>query len=125
MVDFTLSDEQRALRELAHDFAEREIRPVAWALDRDATFPRELIAQGLGGRSDEPPHPRGASAARAWATSTAALIEEELSWGCSGVQTSIGGNSLALTPLLLAGSERCARATSSGSPRRRCSRRSA
>ena len=36
MVDFTLSDEQLALRELAHDFAQREIRPVAWELDRDA-----------------------------------------------------------------------------------------
>ena len=30
MIDFTLSAEQEALRELAHDFAEREIRPVAW-----------------------------------------------------------------------------------------------
>ena len=37
MVDFTLSDEQLALRELAHDFAENEIRPVAWEFDRDAT----------------------------------------------------------------------------------------
>jgi len=37
------------------------------------------------------------------------LIEEELSWGCSGIQTSIGCNSLAITPLLLAGSEQLRR----------------
>jgi acyl-CoA dehydrogenase len=43
MIDFTLTAEQEALRELAHDFAEREIRPVAWRYDRDATFPREVI----------------------------------------------------------------------------------
>ena len=30
MVDFSLTDEQKALRELAHDFAVKEIRPVAW-----------------------------------------------------------------------------------------------
>jgi acyl-CoA dehydrogenase len=34
MVDFTLTDEQKALRELAHDFAKKEIRPVAWEYDR-------------------------------------------------------------------------------------------
>ena len=46
-----------------------------------------------------------------------ALIEEELSWGCSGIQTSIGCNGLALTPLLLAGSDALrAHATSSASP---------
>ena len=33
------------------------------------------------------------------------LIEEELAWGCSGVQTSVGANGLAAAPVLLAGSE--------------------
>ena len=36
MVDFTLTDEQKSLREMAHDFAEKEIRPVAWEYDRTA-----------------------------------------------------------------------------------------
>ena len=34
MVDFRLSDDTKALQELAHDFAEREMRPVAWEYDR-------------------------------------------------------------------------------------------
>jgi len=33
------------------------------------------------------------------------LIEEELSWGCSGIQTSVGCNGLATAPVMLAGSE--------------------
>jgi acyl-CoA dehydrogenase len=33
------------------------------------------------------------------------LIEEELSWGCSGIQTSLGCNGLAATPVILGGSE--------------------
>ena len=43
MVDFTLTDEQKALREMAHDFAEKEIRPVAWEYDKDGTWPQEII----------------------------------------------------------------------------------
>ena len=43
MVDFTLTDEQKALREMAHDFAEKEIRPVAWEYDRDGTWPEEIM----------------------------------------------------------------------------------
>jgi acyl-CoA dehydrogenase len=43
MVDFTLTDEQKALREVAHDFAENGIRPVAWEYDRDGTWPQETI----------------------------------------------------------------------------------
>jgi acyl-CoA dehydrogenase len=43
MLDFTLTEEQRNIREMAHDFAEKEIRPVAWDYDREATWPREII----------------------------------------------------------------------------------
>ena len=56
MVDFTLTDEQKALREMAHDFAEKEIRPVAWEYDRDGTWPEDDPAQGVGGRAHEHPH---------------------------------------------------------------------
>ena len=104
MVDFTLTDEQEALRELAHDFAEREIRPVAWQYDRDATFPRAMIdkAWEVGLMNLYVPEAYGGAGL---SYLDGALIEEELSWGCSGIQTSIGCNGLALTPLLLAGSE--------------------
>ena len=43
MVDFTLTDEQQSMREMAHDFADNEIRPVAWDYDRDGTWPQEII----------------------------------------------------------------------------------
>ena len=43
MVDFTLTDEQRALREMAHDFAANEIRPVAWEYDRDGDWPEPVL----------------------------------------------------------------------------------
>ena len=104
MVDFTLTDEQLALSELAHDFAEREIRPIAWEYDRDGTFPRAIIdkAWEVGLMNLHVPERYGGAGI---GYLDGALIEEELSWGCSGIQTSVGCNGLALTPLLLAGSD--------------------
>ena len=43
MVDFSLTDEQRALQGLAREFARKEIVPIAAALDREHRFPRELL----------------------------------------------------------------------------------
>ena len=43
MVDFTLTDEQKDLREMAHDFAEKEIRPVAWEYDKEGTWPEDVL----------------------------------------------------------------------------------
>lgn len=43
MIDFSLTDEQKALRELARDVAKKEIRPVAWEYDRDSTWPQAII----------------------------------------------------------------------------------
>src|SRR5215204_999984 len=43
MVDFTLTDEQKALRELAHDFAVKEIRPVAWEYDKEGAWPEGVL----------------------------------------------------------------------------------
>ena len=43
MVDFTLTDEQKDLRELAHSFAEKDMRSVAWELDKDGGWPEDVI----------------------------------------------------------------------------------
>jgi alkylation response protein AidB-like acyl-CoA dehydrogenase len=43
MTDFSLTEEQQALRELAHDFAEKEIRPVAWEYDREGAWPQAIM----------------------------------------------------------------------------------
>jgi acyl-CoA dehydrogenase len=104
VVDFTLTDEQQALRELAHDFATREIRPLAWEFDRDSTFPEGIIKKAweLGLMNVYIPQEYGGIGLSSFA---GVLIEEELAWGCSGIQTSVGCNGLATMPLLIAGSE--------------------
>jgi len=44
-VDFNLSDDEEAIRRVAADFAEREIRPRIADLERSGEFPREMYRQ--------------------------------------------------------------------------------
>lgn len=50
MIDFELTDEQRHWAEVAHDFSEREIRPIAGVLDQSenllADFPWDMVKRG-------------------------------------------------------------------------------
>jgi acyl-CoA dehydrogenase len=104
VVDFTLTDEQKNLRELAHDFAEKDIRPVAWEYDKDSTWPADVFAKAheVGLMNTHVPEEYGGPGL---STLDGCLIEEELSWGCSGITTSLGANGLASAPVILAGSE--------------------
>src|SRR5271163_4284295 len=104
MVEFTLTDEQKSLRELAHDFATKEIRPVAWEFDRDSTWPQGIIEKAweVGLMNSHIPEEYGGAGV---GYLDGCLIEEEMSWGCSGIQTSVGCNGLATAPVILAASE--------------------
>jgi acyl-CoA dehydrogenase len=104
VVDFTLTDEQKNLRELAHDFAEKEIRPVAWEYDKEGTWPADVFqkAHEVGLMNTHVPEEYGGPGL---SYLDGCLIEEELSWGCSGITTSLGANGLAAAPVILAGSE--------------------
>jgi acyl-CoA dehydrogenase len=104
VVDFTLTDEQKNLRDLAHDFAEKEIRPVAWEYDKEGTWPQDVIdkAHEVGLMNTHIPEEYGGAGLTYL---DGCIIEEELAWGCSGIQTSLGANGLAGAPVGLGGSE--------------------
>jgi acyl-CoA dehydrogenase len=105
VVDFTLTDEQQSMREMAHNFAEKEIRPVAWDYDRDATWPAEILEKAweLGLMNNHLPAEYGGAGLT---TLDGCIIEEEIAWGCSGIGTSLSCNSLASAPIQLAASEK-------------------
>jgi acyl-CoA dehydrogenase len=104
MVDFTLTEEQKSLREMAHDFAEKEIRPVAWDYDRDATWPQEIIEKAweLGLLNAHLPVEYGGAGL---GFLDGCIIEEELAWGCSGISTSLACNGLAIAPVVIGASD--------------------
>jgi acyl-CoA dehydrogenase len=105
MVDFTLTEEQRDLREMAHDFAAKEIRPVAWEYDKHGTWPEAIIrkAWDVGLMNSQIPEAYGGAGA---SSLDGCLIAEELAWGCAAIATTLGANGLASAPLLLGGSEK-------------------
>jgi alkylation response protein AidB-like acyl-CoA dehydrogenase len=105
MIDFTLTPEQSEMRDLAHTFAEQEIRPVAAELDEHEQFPWELVRKAgeLGLTTFAFPEEVGGLGITDELTNC--LITEELSWGCAGVATVLGGTHLASIPILLAGTD--------------------
>ncbi|MCX8160398.1 MAG: acyl-CoA dehydrogenase family protein [Candidatus Saccharicenans sp.] len=103
-MSFELTEELKALQDMAHSFAEKEMRPKAALYDREEKFPEEVMQKafeagfltcnvpveyGGGGLSDL----------------EVAIISEELAWGCAGMYTTMMANSLAFTPIILFGSE--------------------
>jgi acyl-CoA dehydrogenase len=104
-ISFALSDEQKALRDLAREFARREVRPVAADYDDRSQHPADVIAKAheVGLMNPHVPDEYGGAGLSAFEQM---LIGEELAWGCSGIATSIVANILGSLPVLLAGTER-------------------
>jgi acyl-CoA dehydrogenase len=95
--NLTFTEEQSATQKWAHEFAEKEIRPVAAGYDDSEDFPwpvvekaREIGLYGLDyyqmAGSDE-------------SGLTSAIVSEELTWGCAGITLAILGSGLALAGL--------------------------
>jgi acyl-CoA dehydrogenase len=103
-VSFELSEDQRSLRELAHEFAEKEIRPRAAAYDEHQTHPAEVVekAHALGLMNLHLPADLGGPEL---GLLDGAVITEELCWGCSGIATSLMANGLGSGPVIAAGTE--------------------
>ena len=103
-IGFELSAEQLELRALAHDFAERELRPIARDWDEQEDCPPDLLgrAAALGLTSHAIPAEYGGGGVSAI---TSTLIAEELSWGCAGLSAPIGATMFPVRPLLRSGTE--------------------
>src|SRR4249920_3620534 len=98
-ISFRLRPEQEELRALAHAFAGRELRPLAAACDVSGEFPDGLLASAaqLGLTSYAVPAEYGGGGVDAV---TAALIAEELSWGCAGLAATIQATMFLVRPLV-------------------------
>ncbi len=99
MVDFALSDAERMVLQLAHDFAVREIRPRAANHDRAQTYPWDVVRKGAalglhGGPLAGPGVEPGL---------VPMLIAEELAWGCAGFALAMLDNNLPATAINLIG----------------------
>jgi acyl-CoA dehydrogenase len=104
VIDFELTEDQIALREMAHDFAANEMRPKAAAYDQGHAFPADVMRKAfeVGFLTCTVPAEHGGVGLGDLDT---AIVSEELAWGCAGMYTTMMANSLAFTPILLFGTD--------------------
>jgi alkylation response protein AidB-like acyl-CoA dehydrogenase len=104
VLDYGLTEEQQAIRELARTIAEEQIRPVAAEYDVIGEFPWPVVKKmaevdlfatlvpeeygGLGGTM----------------TMNMVLVTEEISRACGGIALSYAGTALGALPIIIAGS---------------------
>jgi butyryl-CoA dehydrogenase len=104
-MDIQLSDEQRQVRDLCREFAEKELRPNARRWDHEHHFPREAVGKlaemGLLGVA-VPPEWGGAGMDNV----SYAIAMEEISRGCAGTGVIMSvNNSLYCDPVLKYGTD--------------------
>lgn len=104
MIGFALSEEQEALRDLCHEFAENELRPRSTHHDQTGEYPWDAVrkAHELGLLNPQIPERWGGLGL---GSLDACIMHEEFAWGCSGIQTVMQGNDLALGPTIEGGSD--------------------
>jgi acyl-CoA dehydrogenase len=92
-MDFQLSEEHRLIRDLARDFARREIAPIAAECDREGRFPMpvwdKLREIGLANLSVSAAH-----GGPGLGVAENVIVTEELGWGCAGIQGAMGIQSI-------------------------------
>jgi acyl-CoA dehydrogenase len=103
-IGFEINEEQKMMQQMAHDFAVKEIVPVAEQYDRTHEFPWPVVkkAQSLGLTTMNVPEPYGGMGL---SLLEEMIVTEELAWGCSGISLTITINNLAALPVIIAGNE--------------------
>ncbi len=101
MFDLSLSDEQRALRDLARQFTHNEIVPIAAKADREEEYPWGIVekAHAIGLINITVPDAYGGAGLGYFED---CLVAEEIAAGCAGIYSSFVASTLGLTPLNIA-----------------------
>lgn len=105
MIGFDLTEEQQRFQELAHEFAEKEMRPVAAHYDETEEYPWPVLKKAADIGLLTYPLPEEYGGAGVTSRITDCVVGEELSWGCAGIGAALGATGLAATPILVGGND--------------------
>lgn len=103
-MDFQLSEEHAALRDAARRFTKERIIPIAAECDRESRFPMDVFKEAWEQGLINPTCPAEYGGLGLGEFENT-IITDELAYGCTGIETSMLANGLALTPVKLAGTE--------------------
>jgi len=100
VIDFSLTEEQKALQEMSREFSEKEMKPNAAKYDKGEEFPEEVMKKAfeVGFLTCTIPKEFGGGGLSELDT---VIISEELAAGCAGMYTTMMVNALAYTPVIL------------------------
>jgi acyl-CoA dehydrogenase len=100
MIGFDLTEEQAMVRDLAREFAEKEIAPRAAHHDETGEFPRAICEKAFEVGLLNPGLPEELGGA-GMSCLIECIVAEELAAACSGISTAMMVNTLATAPLLV------------------------
>lgn len=104
MIDFSLTEEQLALRDTVRKFVQTEITPHAHRYDVSSDFPHDVIKKAWENGLMNPAVPEKFGGLGLGITEDV-IMNEEMGAGCLGMTTSIAVNTLALYPILIGGTD--------------------
>jgi len=102
-MEFALDENQQMFQKLAQDFTKKDISPKILELDAKADFPRDIIEKGWKAGLINLCIPEEYDGLGIDPVSIAVIVEE-ISYGCSGIATSMMANDLANAVIALHGS---------------------
>jgi len=106
-MEHLLSEEQRAIRDLARTIAEEKVKPVRAKYDEEGTFPWDIVREMA--KVDLfrvfVPTAYDGLVEDGMGITNMCLVTEELSKACSGIALAFAGTALGAFPILLYGSE--------------------
>jgi len=105
MVEFELTDEQKLMQKTAHEFAEKEMRPVSLDYDKKGVIPWAVVKKAHEIGLDTAFLPTEVGGGGVTSTLTHCLVNEELNWGCAGIATGLIGAGLAYLPIIHMGTK--------------------
>jgi acyl-CoA dehydrogenase len=103
-LNFTLTQEQKAMQELARTFAREEMMPLAVSHDRSGEYPQGIFRKAweLGLVNLHVPEQFGGAGMHAV---DGVVVGEELAYACTGMSTAMEANGLASAPVIIAGTD--------------------
>ncbi len=104
MLSFEVTAEQKILVEETRRFTREKIIPVAAKADKTHEFPMDVFKEAWDLGLVGPNIPEAYGGAGLGEVDNV-LLTEELAFGCTGIQTSMTANTLAATPILIAGND--------------------